>query len=115
RCPIERGRDQVAVKDHVQVLVRGDPGEQLVCDWAPARLTGIPVRYAGGELLEADVGDALQQLLVARAVSRGHVNHPEPLQLDRIDSAGHHEIVAQRGSVPTLLGSPAANPVAPGA
>ena len=43
------------------------------------------------------------------------MSHPELLQPDRIDPPGHDEIVAQRDAVPTLLSSPAADPLAPGA
>ena len=42
----------VAVKDHVQVLVERDAGEELLREGILGRGAGIPVRDPGGELLE---------------------------------------------------------------
>ena len=106
---------QVPVEDHVQVLVGGDAGEQLVGDRVAGGLAGVPVRDAGRQLLEGDVGDRLERRLVAGVVAGGHVVHPGPLELDRVDAAGDDEVVAQRDAVPALLRRPAADPRAPGA
>ena len=45
----------IAVEDHVEVLVGGDPGQQSVGDRVTACLAGIAVADPGGELLEGDV------------------------------------------------------------
>ena len=106
---------QVPVEDHVQVLVGGDPGQQLVRDRVAGGPAGVAVRDAGRQLLEGDVGDRLERGLVAGVVAGGHVVHPGPLELDRVDAAGDDEVVAQRDAVPALLRRPAAHPLAPGA
>ena len=115
RVDVERRRHEVPVEDHVQVLVGGDAGEQLVGDRVTGGLAGVPVRDAGRELLERDVRDRLERRLVAGVVAGGHVVHPGPLELDRVDAAGDDEVVAQRDAVPALLRRPAADPRAPGA
>jgi hypothetical protein len=43
------------------------------------------------------------------------VLHPQPFQLDRINPARDDEVVADRDSVPTFFGGPAADPLSPGA
>ena len=63
----------------------------------------------------AEMIDRLQRRLVARVVAQGHVVHPGPLELDRVDTAGDDQVVAQGDAVTVLLGGPAADPGAPGA
>ena len=65
RGELERGAEQVAVEDHVQVLVGGDPGQQLVADRVAGELAGVAVRDPGGELLERDVGQRADQVVAA--------------------------------------------------
>ena len=52
RRDLERRAEQVAVEEHVQVLVQRDPGQQLVGDRVPGDLAGVAVRDAGRQLLE---------------------------------------------------------------
>ena len=54
-------------------------------------------------------------MFLSTSVAGGHVRHPRRLELDRVHSAGHHQVVAQRDPVPALLGGPPADPGAPGA
>src|SRR5215470_6161570 len=41
RSDLKRGLDEVAVEDHVQVLVHRDPGEQPLSDWVFAVAAGV--------------------------------------------------------------------------
>jgi hypothetical protein len=103
------------VEDHVQVLVLGDPGEQPVCDRVVGDLAGVAVRPARRELLERHVRHRLKGSLVAEVVAGCHVVHPRPLEFDRIDAAGHSQVVAHGDAVAVLLGGPAPDPCASGA
>ena len=60
---VDAGFADVAVEDHVQVLVGRDALQQLVGDGLVARLAGVAVRHAGGELLERHVDDGVEQAL----------------------------------------------------
>ena len=53
RGQLQRGRDQVAVEDHVQVLVGGHPGQQALGDRVAGDTAGVAVADPGRELLEA--------------------------------------------------------------
>ena len=128
---VERGGAQVAVEDHVQVLVGGDAGEHAVGDRIVADATGIAVADPGGQFLEGHIRDGEQESGTGRGVdvearrlvvhdghrriSVGHVDHSCLLERDRVDPTGHHEVVAQDDPVAVLLGGPAAYPGAPGA
>jgi acyl-[acyl-carrier-protein] desaturase len=78
------------------------------------------VRNPGRQLLEGDVDDRIEQALgeqvfsnlvvLARAEAPVHHLHAQLLQLDRVDRARHHQVVAQRDPVPVLLGGPAVDP-----
>ena len=111
----------VPVEDHVQVLVGRHPLQQLVGDRLVARLAGVAVRNAGGQLLERHVDDGIEQalgeqvalLVLPRAEAACHLLEAECLQRDRIDGAGDDQVVAQRDAVPVLLGGPAVDPLAP--
>ena len=106
---------EVPVEDHVQVLVGGDAGQQLVGDRVAGGPAGVAVRDAGRQLLEGDVGERLERALVPGVVAGGHVVHPGALERDRVDAAGDEQVVADRDAVPALLGRPPAHPLAPGA
>ena len=113
---VERGAEQVAVEEHVQVLVGGDAGQQLVADRVAADASGVAVRHAGRQLLEGHVGDAARSTLVVVAGEAAlHVHHAGALQRHRVDGAGGQQVVADRDAVPALLGGPAVHPGAPGA
>ena len=108
--------EQVAVEDHVQVLVGGHPGQQLLAERVAGGLAGVAVRDPGGQLLERDVRQRVQHLVVVDVdVAGRHVRHPGPLQRHRVHRPGHGEIVADRDAVPPLLGGPPVHPGAPGA
>ena len=53
----------------------------------------------------------LDLLVLARAEAPVHHLDAQLLQLDRVDRAGHHQVVAQRDAVPVLLGGPAVDPL----
>jgi hypothetical protein len=123
---LEAGFAQVAIEDHVQVLVGRDPGHQLVGDRLAAGLAGVAVRDPGRQLLEGDIKDRVEDalgeqvildlldlLVLAGAEAAGQRLHPQRLQLHRVDVAGGDEKVAQRDAVPVLLGGPAVDPGAP--
>ena len=115
RRDLQRGVEQVAVEDHVQVLVGGDPGQQPLGHRVAGEPAGVAVRDPGRELLEGHVGERPHQVLaVRRLVALGHVRHPEPLELDRVDHPLDHHVVAHHDRVPALLGGPAVHPLAPG-
>ena len=110
----------IAVEDHVEVLVGGDPGQQSVGDRVTACFAGIAVADPGGELLEGDVRERQQEvgfvtffLFGGRSETVGHMRQPGLLKGDRIDSAGHDKVVTQGDAVPALLGSPASHPGSP--
>ena len=80
----------------MQVLVGRNPLQQLVGDRLVARLAGVAVRDAGGQLLERHVDDGVEQalgeqvalLVLAGAEATGHLLDAELLQLDGIDRRG---------------------------
>ena len=69
---------------------------------------------AGGELLEADVDEAVLGRLGLGHLAAGHLGHAGPLQLDGVEGPGDGQVVAQDDRVAGLLGGPPAAPLAPG-
>ena len=120
---VDARRADVAVEDHVEVLVIGDPRQQLLGHRLVARLAGVAVRHPGGEFLEADVHDRVEQRLgeqvtlhvLAGGEAPGHLLHPQFLEFHRIAVACDYQVVADGDSVPVLLRRPPVDPVAPGA
>ena len=118
---VDAGRRDVAIEDHVQVLIGRDAGQQLVGDRLVASLTGVAVRDAGGQLLEGHVDDRVEQalgeevalLILAGAESARHLLDAQLLELERVDGAGDQKIITQRDAVPVLLGRPPVDPPAP--
>ena len=110
---IEGGREDVAVEDHVQVLVGGDPDHDPVGDRVVRVAPGVAVRDPGRELLEGDVGEAAQRVGRVVVVALLELGHPAALERDRIDVAGDGQVVAQDDRVAALLRGPAADPVDP--
>ncbi len=116
RGDLQGGLQQVAVEDHVQVLVVRDLRQQLLAERVTGEVAGVAVRDAGGELLEGHVRDRLQHALrVVGLEALRHVDHAGPLQLDRVHGPGGQQVVPERYAVPALLGGPAVHPGAPGA
>jgi len=119
---VQTGGRDVAVEDHVQVLVGGDARQQLIGDRIVAGLAGVAVRDAGRELLERHVhhrveqalGEQVALLVLAGREATGDLLHAGDLEVHRIDGAGHHQVVAQSDAVAVLLGGPPVDPVAPG-
>ena len=107
--------DQVAIEDHVKVLIHGDASEQPFDDG----LAGIPacvaVRDPRGQLLERHVRQALKDRLLAAVIADLHDLHPCPLEPDRVHPAGDQQVVTNAVRVPALLRRPAMHPGAPGA
>ncbi len=97
----------------MEVLVLGDPREQLLRDRLVGELAGVAVGDAGGELLEGDVRAHVEQRLVAGVEARLHRLHPGPLELVGVDATGDEEVVADAERVPALLRRPAVDPGAP--
>ena len=117
---VKCGAAGIAVEDHVQVLVRGDAGKQPVGDRVTACLAGVAVADPGREFLEGDIRDRQQEVglvtflfLGCRCETVGHMGHARFLEGDRVDAAGHDEIVAQGDAVPALFGRPPSHPGSP--
>ena len=113
RVELERGAEDVAVEDHVEVLVGGDPDHDPVGDGVVGVAPGVAVRDPRRELLEGDVRETAQRVGRLAVVPLLELRHAAALEQDRIDVAGHREVVAQDDRVPALLGRPAADPVDP--
>ena len=113
RLDLQRRLEHVAVEHHVQVLVGGDADHDPVRD----RIVGVAARVAmrdpGRELLERDVGEAVQRVRRCVVVALLELAHPAALEQHRVDVAGDREVVAQHDRVPALLGGPAPDPVQP--
>ena len=62
RLDLERGVEDVAVEDHVQVLVGGDPDHDPVGDRVVRVAARVAVRDPRRELLERDVGQAVERV-----------------------------------------------------
>jgi hypothetical protein len=122
RCDVHGGSTDATVEDHVQVLVRRHPLEQLVGDRLVTGPSGIAVRHPRRKLLERHVDQGVEHRLrsdsslslLARAEPGGHLLHPGLLQVDRIHGPGDDEVVAQRHAVPVFLHGPAVHPRTPG-
>ena len=71
---VEGRVDDVAVEEHVQVLVEGDAREQLLGDRVAGGGTGVAVRHAGRELLERHVGQAGEEAGMDRREPLLHVD-----------------------------------------
>ena len=70
----------------------------------------------GRQLLEGDVGHGVQHVQVVRAgKALRHVHHAFAFKGHRVDGARGQQVIADRDSVPALLGGPATDPCAPGA
>ena len=108
-------REDVAVEDHVQVLVRGDPDHDLVRDRVVRVAPGVAMGDARREFLERDVRQPVQRVRGVVVVALLELGHPAALEHDRVDVAGDRQVVAQDDRVATLLGGPAPDPVDPGA
>ena len=111
----ERGRQDVAVEDHVQVLVGGDADHDPVGDRVVRVAPGVAMRDPRGELLERDVGEAVERVRRVVVVALLELRHPAALEGDRVDVAGDRQVVAQDDGVAALLRGPAPDPVDPGA
>ena len=78
RARLERGLEQVAVEEHVQVLV----GATFASSWSQTRVAadpaGVAVRDPGRQLLERDVGDATPSPSCVRGCSRRPCASCEP-------------------------------------
>ena len=103
----------VAVEDHVQVLVGGDPDHDLVGDRVLGVAARVPVRDPRRELLERDVGEPAERVGRVVVVALLELGHPAALEQDRVDVAGDRQVVAQDDRVAALLGGPAPDPVDP--
>ena len=113
---LERGLQQVAVEDHVEVLVGRDARQHAVADGVTGVVAGVAVRDAGGELLEGDVRDRVEHRVpVVRLEALAHVGHTELFELVRVHRARGEQVVAHHDAVPALLRGPAVHPGAPGA
>ena len=110
---IERGGEDVAIEEHVEVLVERDALEELLGQRVTRRRAGIAMRDARGEFLEGDVRHAVQQAWMDGLEAGGHVHHARILERDRIHGPRDDEVVADRDGVPVFLGGPAADPGPP--
>src|SRR5674476_1218937 len=78
---------QVAVEDHVQVLVGRDAAEQALAHRVVGELASIAVGDAGGQLLQRDISEGAHEFPGVRClISRGPKLHPETFQRNGI----HH-------------------------
>ena len=121
RRQVEGLAAHVPVEDHVQVLVRGHPGEHPFGDGVVAHLSGVAMADSGGEFLKGHVGDREQEvglmslfLFGGGPESVGHVDHPGLLERDRVDAARDDEVVPDHDAVPGFFSGPAAHPGSPG-
>ncbi len=112
---LQCGGDQVPVEDHVEVLVRGHPGEQLLRGGVLGEPARVAVADPRREFLEGDVGDGAQRCLLVAVEPVLHLDHAAPLKGHRVNTAGHHQIVPHRDGVASLLRRPAVHPGTPGA
>ena len=113
RLDLECGAEDVAVEDHVQVLVGRDPDHDPVRDRVVRVAPGVAVGDARRQLLERDVGEPAQRRRRRVVVALLELGHPAALEQDRVDVAGDRQVVAQDDRVAALLGGPAADPVDP--
>ena len=113
RLDLQRGAQDVAVEDHVQVLVGRDPDHDPVGDRVVRVAPGVAVGDARRQLLEGDVGEAAQGRRGVVVVALLELGHPAALEQDRVDVAGDRQVVAQDDRVAALLGGPATDPVDP--
>ncbi len=115
RVNLQRRADQVSVEDHVEVLVGGHPGEQLLRHGVLGEPPRVAVADPCCQLLEGHVGDGAQWRLAAAVEPLLHLLHAAPLKGNRIDTTGYHQIVTHRDGVASLLRRPTVHPGTPGA
>ena len=72
--------EDVAVEDHVQVLVGGDPDHDPVRDRVVRVAPGVAVRDPRRELLERDVGQPAQRVGRVVVVALLELGHPAALE-----------------------------------
>ena len=106
-------REQIAVEHHVQVLVRRDPGQQLLAIGSPVALPVLRCEMRVASSWNATYAMECSTSRRGRWRSPPHVVHPGALQRDRVDRAGDQQVVADRDAVPALLGRPPVHPGAP--
>jgi hypothetical protein len=97
----------------VEVLVVGDTGHHRIAGRVLHELAGVAVGHPGGELLQGDVHEACGGARRMGHLAAAHLAHAGPLELDRVERAGHGEVVADDDGVAVLLGGPAPGPLAP--
>ena len=114
---LERRGDEVAVEEVMVVLVDGDATKHLVAGGiveVVAELDpGVAVRDAGGQLLERDVDEPFGRRRGLRNLTPADLGHPRSFELDRVEHAGHGDVVADHDRVTTLFGGPALGPDGP--
>ena len=80
RLDRERGGQDVAVEDHVQVLVGGDPDHDLVGHRVIRVAPGVAMGDARRELLERHVGEAAERVRRVVVVALLELGHPAALE-----------------------------------
>ena len=82
---LERGGNEVAVEDVVEVLVGRDAGHDRLPGWIAEQLARVAVRDAGRDLLERDVHDAVRDARWRGHDAGGHLHHARALERAQID------------------------------
>jgi hypothetical protein len=111
---LEGGGHDVAVAQHVRVLIGGHPHQALVGHRVIARAAGVAMGDPGGQFLEGGIGQQPQRRLVRHPpLLQG--GHRSAFQGDGVDVAGDQQIVAEHDRVAALLGGgPSVRPGPPG-
>ena len=87
-CSFDGSSEDVAVEDHVEVLVGGDPDHDLVGDRVLRVAAGVAMRDPRRELLEGDVREPAERVGRVVLVALLELRHPPPLERDRVDVPG---------------------------
>ena len=113
RGDVERGGDDVAVEEVVEVLVGGDPGDEPPPGLVGEEAGRVGVGQPRGQLLQSQVDERLLHGRRRRHLGGGDGGQPAPLEVGEIDGAGDGQVVVQHEAVAHLLGRPPAGPVPP--
>jgi len=76
-----------------------DMGAEAIAGFVVEQVSRVAVRDPGRQLLERDVGQPVQGVRRGQVVALLKLEHPAALEQDRIDVAGHGQVVAQHDRV----------------